>query len=74
MIRLQQLSKTFIKDGSRIEVLKGLDLEIRKGESLAVVGVSGSNANAASGARFGMTTLNRFAPMSTVCSTPRKSL
>ena len=41
MIRLQQLSKTFIKDGTRIEVLKGLDLEIRKGESLAVVGVSG---------------------------------
>jgi lipoprotein-releasing system ATP-binding protein len=42
MIRLQQLSKTFIKDGNRIDVLKGLDLEIQKGESLAVVGVSGS--------------------------------
>jgi lipoprotein-releasing system ATP-binding protein len=42
MIRLKQLSKTFIKDGNRIDVLKGLDLEIQKGESLAVVGVSGS--------------------------------
>jgi lipoprotein-releasing system ATP-binding protein len=42
MIKLKQLSKTFIKDGNRIDVLKGLDLEIQKGESLAVVGVSGS--------------------------------
>ena len=42
MIKLRQLSKTFIKDGNRIDVLKGLDLEIQKGESLAVVGVSGS--------------------------------
>jgi len=42
MISLKLLSKTFIKDGNRIDVLKGLDLEIQKGESLAVVGVSGS--------------------------------
>jgi lipoprotein-releasing system ATP-binding protein len=42
MIKLKQVSKTFIKDGNRIDVLKGLDLEIQKGESLAVVGVSGS--------------------------------
>lgn len=42
MIKLSKLNKTFIKDGNRIEVLKDLDLEVRKGDSLAVVGVSGA--------------------------------
>jgi lipoprotein-releasing system ATP-binding protein len=42
MIRIQNLSKTFLKDGLRIEVLKELNLQIETGESLAVVGVSGS--------------------------------
>jgi lipoprotein-releasing system ATP-binding protein len=42
MIRVENLSKTFLKDGLKIEVLKGLNLHIALGESLAVVGVSGS--------------------------------
>jgi lipoprotein-releasing system ATP-binding protein len=42
MIKISKLNKTFIKDGNRIEVLKDLDLEVRKGDSLAVVGVSGA--------------------------------
>jgi lipoprotein-releasing system ATP-binding protein len=42
MIKLENLSKTFIKDGNKIEVLRGLDLEIKKGDSLAVLGVSGA--------------------------------
>ena len=42
MIRLENLSKTFVKDGNKIEVLKGLNLEIARGDSLAVVGVSGA--------------------------------
>ncbi|MFA5181704.1 MAG: ABC transporter ATP-binding protein [Syntrophales bacterium] len=42
MIRVNDLKKTFIKDGNSIEVLKGLNLEIRKGESLAMLGVSGA--------------------------------
>jgi lipoprotein-releasing system ATP-binding protein len=42
MIRIQNLSKTFLKDGLRIEVLKELNLQIDTGESVAVVGVSGS--------------------------------
>ena len=42
MIQIQNLSKTFLKDGLAIEVLKELDLRIDTGESLAVVGVSGS--------------------------------
>jgi lipoprotein-releasing system ATP-binding protein len=42
MIRIQNLSKTFLKDGLAIEVLRELNLQIDTGESLAVVGVSGS--------------------------------
>jgi lipoprotein-releasing system ATP-binding protein len=42
MIQLKNLSKTFIKDGNRIEVLKGLDFAITRGESLAILGVSGA--------------------------------
>jgi len=42
MIRLANLSKVFVKDGNKIEVLKGLNLEIARGETLAVVGVSGA--------------------------------
>jgi len=42
MIILNNLSKTFFKDGNKIEVLRGLDLEIKKGESLAILGVSGA--------------------------------
>jgi len=42
MIRLNNLSKTFIKDGNRIEVLKSLDFTIARGESLAILGVSGA--------------------------------
>ncbi len=42
MIKVEKLQKYFIKDGHRIDVLSGLDLEIFHGESLAVVGVSGA--------------------------------
>ncbi len=42
MIKINNLKKTFIKDGNKIEVLKGLDLEIDRGESPAILGVSGA--------------------------------
>jgi len=42
MIILKDLSKTFIKDGNKIEVLRGLNLRIKKGESLAILGASGA--------------------------------
>jgi len=42
MIQVKNLFKTFIKDGQKIEVLKGVDLDIADGESLSVVGVSGA--------------------------------
>lgn len=42
MIEIRNLQKTFFLNGNRIEVLKGLDLTIADGQSLAVVGVSGA--------------------------------
>ncbi|HRR48066.1 MAG TPA: ABC transporter ATP-binding protein [Syntrophales bacterium] len=42
MIQVKNLKKTFVKDGNHIEVLKGLNLSVRKGESLAMLGVSGA--------------------------------
>jgi lipoprotein-releasing system ATP-binding protein len=42
MIQVNNLQKTFLKDGHRIEVLKGLDFEIGEGQSIAVVGASGA--------------------------------
>ena len=42
MIEIQQLTKTFIKNGTRIEVLKGIDCSIARGESLAILGASGT--------------------------------
>lgn len=42
MIRVENLNKTFLKDGLKIEVLRDLNLQVAQGQSLAVVGVSGS--------------------------------
>jgi len=42
MIEIHQLIKTFIKDENRIEVLKGIDCTIARGESLAILGASGT--------------------------------
>jgi lipoprotein-releasing system ATP-binding protein len=42
MIVLENLSKTFFKEGTKIEVLRGLNLKIEKGKSLAVLGASGA--------------------------------
>ncbi|MDD2670814.1 MAG: ABC transporter ATP-binding protein [Syntrophales bacterium] len=42
MIEIKNLNKSFVKNGKKIEVLKDIDLEIRRGESLSIVGVSGA--------------------------------
>jgi len=41
LIRVDGLWKTFIMEGERLEVLKGLNLVIRRGEFLCIVGPSG---------------------------------
>jgi lipoprotein-releasing system ATP-binding protein len=42
MIEIKNLQKTFLLNGNKIEVLKGIDLTIADGRSLAIVGVSGA--------------------------------
>ena len=42
MIEIQQLTKTFIKNENRIEVLRGINCSIASGESLAILGASGT--------------------------------
>jgi lipoprotein-releasing system ATP-binding protein len=42
MIKIDNVSKSFIKDGNRINVLEGLNLNITQGQSLAILGVSGA--------------------------------
>src|SRR3972149_137071 len=41
-IKINNLTKTFVKDGLKIEVLKGINFAVSAGESLAVAGVSGA--------------------------------
>jgi lipoprotein-releasing system ATP-binding protein len=42
MIKVNNLYKTFIKDGNQVEVLKDLNLDVGNGESLSIVGASGA--------------------------------
>ncbi|PWB66357.1 MAG: lipoprotein-releasing system ATP-binding protein LolD [Deltaproteobacteria bacterium] len=41
-IRVESLRKSFRKRGGSLEVLKGIDLSVARGETLGVVGVSGA--------------------------------
>jgi lipoprotein-releasing system ATP-binding protein len=41
LIRTRDLTKSFVSNGNRVEVLSGVDLEIFPGESLAIIGASG---------------------------------
>jgi len=38
----ENIFRTFIKNGTQVEVLKGVNLAVHRGDSLAVVGVSGA--------------------------------
>ena len=41
LLKAESLEKVYVKEASRVEVIKGLDLVIAPGETLAVVGSSG---------------------------------
>ncbi|MDD3579824.1 MAG: ABC transporter ATP-binding protein [Desulfobacca sp.] len=41
MIQVRELVKTFMANSNRVEVLRGVDLVIERGDSLAIVGTSG---------------------------------
>jgi putative ABC transport system ATP-binding protein len=42
LVRVREVHKTFSRGGEKIDVLQGLDLEVGKGEFLALMGPSGS--------------------------------
>ncbi|HXG30199.1 MAG TPA: ABC transporter ATP-binding protein, partial [Thermodesulfobacteriota bacterium] len=42
LIEVRGLKKVFFTNGSEVSALRGIDLEVERGETLAVVGVSGS--------------------------------
>ena len=42
MVELKNVSKTFGKKEARVEALRGIDLSIREGELVAIMGKSGS--------------------------------
>jgi lipoprotein-releasing system ATP-binding protein len=41
LLRVERLAKTFVTGDRRIDVLRGVDLEVQEGESLAILGQSG---------------------------------
>jgi len=41
-IEIRDLGKTYMMDGARIEALKGVNLDVVRGDSLAILGVSGA--------------------------------
>ncbi|MBX7194755.1 MAG: ABC transporter ATP-binding protein [Sandaracinaceae bacterium] len=42
LVRVRGLTKRFLHEGREVEILKGIDLEVKTGEMLAVVGASGA--------------------------------
>ncbi len=41
-IEIRDLGKTYMMEGTRIDALRGVNLDIRRGESLAILGASGA--------------------------------
>ncbi|MGZ3704180.1 MAG: ABC transporter ATP-binding protein, partial [Bdellovibrionota bacterium] len=42
LLRCQGVTKTYQKDGAAVEVLRGVDLSVTEGETLAILGSSGA--------------------------------
>jgi lipoprotein-releasing system ATP-binding protein len=42
LIRVEKLYKSFMTDGKKVEVLKGIDLTVRRGEVINILGASGA--------------------------------
>ncbi|HEY8278925.1 MAG TPA: ABC transporter ATP-binding protein [Bdellovibrionota bacterium] len=42
LLRARGVTKTYTKDGAPVEVLRGVDFELREGETLAILGSSGA--------------------------------
>ena len=42
LLSIRGLKKSFDKDGARVEILKGIDLDVREGEFITIMGPSGA--------------------------------
>ncbi|MFT4825228.1 MAG: putative ABC transport system ATP-binding protein [Halioglobus sp.] len=54
MIKVENLQKRIPVAGNELEILKGIDLEIKRGESVAIVGTSGSGKSTLLGLLAGL--------------------
>jgi lipoprotein-releasing system ATP-binding protein len=42
LIRVENVTKSFVTDGKRVDVLKGIDLSVQRGEVINILGASGA--------------------------------
>ena len=42
LIRVENVTKSFVTDGKRVEVLRGIDLAVERGEVINILGASGA--------------------------------
>lgn len=54
MIKVENLQKRIPVAGNELEILKGIDLEIKRGESVAIIGTSGSGKSTLLGLLAGL--------------------